>query len=888
MGESKNQTNHQAGNLPAGKTLLVVALLLLQWGCSSANSERVETGSEVPATTAAATPARQAAQISSIGLQDQGGSAAIEVKADRSLVWTSFRNADGDLVVELPNSEPAADIGQVEPTGGLVSALEVERVADGGRPLTRLVVKTREPSEHELTGDGEFLRLKLLPIDDSQQVALAYEPVAEESPVEPATAQPVEETAPIEGSTSSPSYEPETRVADTGTSGTSDAGGAPQTYGTAEAPQMGPTPSGVAASQLLSVQVLSADAGGTQIQVVGDGELAYSTFRLQNPERFVIDLRGVVNNSSASTMTVGSRHVEQVRVGQFKPRPEPVARVVFDLSDETVPTIVRTADGMVVTFGEGAAVAQAAPPARRPVSAPEPVEMAAAPSVEESGYGAEESPTLQEELSESAEAPAPPLPVYRPTSGDLPTGEAMAAAGTPRLPSGSSQAGLPQTADVAEFEAQQVPVDESRVERDRLLDSLGSLVINRQERQYVGEPISMSLKNADLVETLRSFAKISDLNFVIQPGVTGSVTVELKAVPWDQAMEQILKINNLGMDIDGTIVRIAPISKLRAEAEEANRLAASRQQTVPLRTVMRSLSYARAQDVRVLLTDERGRLMSNRGVVQVYEQKNALIIRELPEAIDTVLSVIDNLDTAPPQVTIEARIVEATKSFSRTLGIQWGYEAEATPENGNTTGLQFPNTIDTDGSVGLLTGGANGFINLALGNILDTFRLNARLQVAEAEGLVNVVSAPRITTLNNRAASIQSGLQIPIQTVSDRTVTVQYVNATLQLNVTPSVSAEGTIMLIINVARRSPQPGLSVVGSGNSPIATKEAQTIVIVRDGGTAVIGGIYEVTSDQGQDRVPGLANIPLLGHLFKNRARRESNNELMIFVTPRIVQL
>lgn len=885
MGESKNQSNDQAGNLPAGRTLLVLALLLLQWGCSSANSERVETSSEVPATSAAATPARQAAQISSIGLQDQGSTAAIEVKADRSLVWTSFRNADGDLVVELPNSEPAAEVGQVVPTGGLISAVEVERVADGGRPLTRLVVKTREPSEHELTGDGELLRLKLLPIDDSQQVALAYEPVAEESPVEPATAPPVEEAEPA----ASPTYEPETRVADAGNTESVPAEGAPQTYGTAEAPQMGPAPSGVAASQLLSVQVLSADAGGTQIQVVGDGELAYSTFRLQNPERFVIDLRGVVNNSSSSTMTVGSRHVEQVRVGQFKPRPEPVARVVFDLSDETVPTITRTADGMVVTFGEGSAVAQAAPP-RRPAATPEPVQMASSSRSEDPGTGSSNEPTLQEELSAPQPEPeeTPALPVYRPTSGDLPTGEAMAAAGTPRSPSGMPQQNLPQTADVAEFEAQQVPVDESKVERDRLLDSLGSLVINRQERQYVGEPISMSLKNADLVETLRSFAKISDLNFVIQPGVTGSVTVELKAVPWDQAMEQILKINNLGMDIDGTIVRIAPISKLRAEADEASRLAASRQQTVPLRTVMRSLSYARAEEVRTLLTDPQGRLMSNRGVVQVYQQKNALIIRELPEAIDTVLSVIDNLDTAPPQVTIEARIVEATKSFSRTLGIQWGYEAEATPENGNTTGLQFPNTIDTDGSVGLLTGGANGFINLALGNILDTFRLNARLQVAEAEGLVNVVSAPRITTLNNMAASIQSGLQIPIQTVSDRTVTVQYVNATLQLNVTPSVSAEGTVMLIINVAKRSPQPGLAVTGSTNAPIATKEAQTIVIVRDGGTAVIGGIYEVTSNQGQDRVPGLANIPILGHLFKNRARRETNDELMIFVTPRIVQL
>lgn len=879
MGESIQYTSRRTSSA------LILALLFLQWGCSSAPTEKAQTGAAPAAT--AATPARQAAQISAIGLADEGSTAAIEVKADRSLVWTSFRNADGDLVVELPNSEPAPTVGQVAPTGGLVSTLQIERVADGGRPLTRLVVKTREPSEHELTGDGQLLRLKLLPIDDSQQVALAYEPVAEESPVEPAPAPVPSYEAVAE---TGPSTEPEVRVAtaDPAPVPAPVATAAPQTYGTPDAPQMGPAPTGVAASQLLSVQVLSADVGGTSIQVVGDGELAYSTFRLQNPERFVIDLRGVVNSSASSTMQVGSRHVEQVRVGQFKPRPEPVARVVFDLSGDTVPTISRTSDGMVVTFGAGSAAASAAvaaPPARR--TEPEPVQMAeAAPA---------RQPTLREELAAPAPAPqpvaqaAPPprpqpqdspaVPVYRPTAGDLPTGEALAAAGTVSPAS---------SADVAQFEAQQVPVDETRVERDRVLESLGSLVINRQERQYVGEPISMSLKNADLVETLRSFAKISDLNFVIQPGVRGSVTVELKAVPWDQAMEQILKINGLGMDIDGTIVRIAPTSQLRAEADEENRLAASRQQTVPLRTVMRSLSYARAEAVRTLLMSPEGRLMSSRGVVQVYSQKNALIIRELPEVIDTVLSVIDNLDTAPPQVTIEARIVEATKAFSRTLGIQWGYEGEANAENGNTTGLQFPNTIDSEGGVGLLTGGANGFIDLTLGNILDTFRLNARLQVAENEGLVNVVSAPRVTTLNNMSASIQSGIQIPIQTVSDRTVTVQYVNATLQLTVVPSVTAEGTIMLIINVAKRSPQPGLAVVGSTNSPIATKEANTIVIVRDGGTAVIGGIYEVSSSQGQDRVPGLANIPLLGNLFKNRNRNESNDELMIFVSPRIVQL
>ena len=398
----------------------------------------------------------------------------------------------------------------------------------------------------------------------------------------------------------------------------------------------------------------------------------------------------------------------------------------------------------------------------------------------------------------------------------------------------------------------------------------------------------MSLRNADLVETLRSFAAISNLNFVIQPGVQGSVTVELNGVPWDQAMEQILKINNLGMDIDGTIIRIAPQSQLQAEAAAEAELERQRRQTLPLSTVMKSLSYATAEEVAALLRNRSGAILSDRGTVQVDARTNTLIIRELPSQVDMVLAVIENLDTPEPQVTIEARIIEATKSFSRSLGIQWGYDFTSSQEFGNTTGLQFPNNGSVAGGVGLLTGGQNGFLNLTMGNILNTFNLNAQLQVAENEGLVNIISSPSVTTLNNTAASIQSGLQIPVQTVSNNTVSVQFVNATLQLTVQPQVTAEGTVILNINVAKRSPQLAFAIVGASNAPIATKEASTTVIVRDGGTAVIGGIYEVTSNQRQDRVPGVVNIPILGHLFKNRARDESNDELMIFVTPRIVRM
>ncbi len=171
---------------------------------------------------------------------------------------------------------------------------------------------------------------------------------------------------------------------------------------------------------------------------------------------------------------------------------------------------------------------------------------------------------------------------------------------------------------------------------------------------------------------------------------------------------------------------------------------------------------------------------------------------------------------------------------------------------------------------------------------MNSFNLDAALQAAEREGLINILSAPKVATLNNEQASIQSGLQIPVQTVANNTVTVQFVNATLELQVTPQVTAEGTILMDIDIAKREPQLAFAVQGAQNAPISTKEARTRVIVRDGGTTVIGGIYEVSTDQGQDRVPGLAKIPILGHLFRNRRRTDENEELLIFIPPRVINL
>jgi type IV pilus assembly protein PilQ len=334
-------------------------------------------------------------------------------------------------------------------------------------------------------------------------------------------------------------------------------------------------------------------------------------------------------------------------------------------------------------------------------------------------------------------------------------------------------------------------------------------------------------------------------------------------------------------------MRIAPTSVLRQEAQERQQLAAAKALAIPLRTVYQRLSYADATQVATLLKSGQTGILSQRGSAVVDRRTNALIIKELPTNMDAVLSVVDLLDSPEPQVMIEARIVETTKRFTRDLGIDWNFNAIADAAHGNTTGLVFPNNGTVTGNVPLGGSGANT-LRVRLGNVLNTFTLDATLRAAESEGLITILSAPKVATLNNQRASIQSGLQIPVQTVLNNTITVQFINATLRLEVTPQVTAEGTVKMDIDISKREPQLAFLVPGAQNAPIATKDARTQLVVRDGGTAVIGGIYKVTANSGENRVPGLANIPIIGHLFRNHTRSDENEELLIFITPRVIKI
>ena len=405
--------------------------------------------------------------------------------------------------------------------------------------------------------------------------------------------------------------------------------------------------------------------------------------------------------------------------------------------------------------------------------------------------------------------------------------------------------------------------------------------IGQTERQYTGEPLTLNLKDADIKDTLQKFSELTNLNIVLDPDVRGTVTVSLTDIPWDQALELILKINGLGYVLEGNVMRIASTTKLAHKETQRQQLLRAQENNRPTKTVIQKLSYASASAAAATAK----KVMSPRGDIFVDERSNLLIIKELPEYLPTVLDLVKSLDTAVPQVMIEARIVEATRTFSRQLGIDWGFRAVADQTTGNTTGLVFPNNGSVAGTVSLPNGPE--ILRASLGNVLDTFRLDIALSAAESRGLVKIVSSPKILTQTNRAASVQSGFQIPVQTTVNNTTTVLYIDATLRLDVTPQITAEGTVILDIKIQRREPAPGTNVTGGQNVPLITRDASTRLMVRDGGTGMIAGIFKLTANDGQNMIPGLWKIPLLGGLFRNKVTDETTDELMIFITPRVMK-
>ena len=422
-------------------------------------------------------------------------------------------------------------------------------------------------------------------------------------------------------------------------------------------------------------------------------------------------------------------------------------------------------------------------------------------------------------------------------------------------------------------------------------------------KRYTGHPISLDFQGVDLRSVLRVFAEESGLNIVIDPAVQGTVDVALHAVPWDQALDIILRANKLGYIVDGTIVRIAPLTSLADEETQKRKLSDEQALAGDLRVFTKTLSYATAESLKDLITKSS---LSPRGTVQTDTRTNTIIITDLADRLTTAADLLNLLDKPQPEVEIEARIVQTNKSYARALGIQWGFSGRAIPALGNTTNLAFPNSGTLSGrapaqegapsaagpaqapvptAVNLPATGATSAVGLQLGSVNGALNLDVALSALESSGNGRLLSTPRVTMQNNVEAEIAQGVQIPIQTVANNTVTVSFKDATLSLKVTPQITSANTVIMKIVVENASPDFSRSV--GGIPPINTQRANTQVLVSDGQTTVIGGIYVSQEQANSDKTPGLGSIPLLKWLFRRDSVNDTSSELLIFITPKIVK-
>lgn len=457
----------------------------------------------------------------------------------------------------------------------------------------------------------------------------------------------------------------------------------------------------------------------------------------------------------------------------------------------------------------------------------------------------------------------------------------------------------------------------------------GDKVLGLTGPKYTGEKISLNLKDVDLKDFFRLIHQISGLNIVVDSNVTGTVTVALDDVPWDQALEVVLTNNGLDKMLEGNVLRIARLDTLSAQAESRAKLAQAEAASSRLITVVRYLNFASAADVNLNSTSSGGgqtqggvmgmtlipgvatilktmapSILTRRGTVVADPRNNAVVISDVPSQVPVIEAVIDKLDHKARQISIEARIVLTTSDVVHQLqgslmnfmrnpsgsvsggGVtSSGASAQGTPP-ASQSGAPVSNFPSSLGSLlpTITQTAPAGFGAYAISAQSGKYLISAAIAAAETNNQAKTISAPTIVTQNNIPGSVLQGTQIPVQTTVNNTVTTVYINATLTLLVTPQVTDDGHIFLNILVQNNSPGPVLT--GTGSPEINTQAATTQVLVPDGGVVVFGGIKVTSNNSSVTQVPGLGSIPVLGNFFKSKSREQQQDELLFIVTPKIL--
>lgn len=437
--------------------------------------------------------------------------------------------------------------------------------------------------------------------------------------------------------------------------------------------------------------------------------------------------------------------------------------------------------------------------------------------------------------------------------------------------------------DVASQDAQPVPGTESEGD-SQILPSQNLTEFLAGNNKFYGKKISLETNNMDIRDALNFITEESGVNMVISEDVKGTVSLKLRQVPWDQALVVIMKAKKLGYTRQGNVLRIAPQTDLRAEEDDATKMAQARKNIEPLKVRMFPVSYARVEELEKKIKD----FLGDRGRVVGDVRTNALVVTDIEENLERAAKLIASLDTQPPQVLIEGKIVEAKESFTRNIGVNWG--ASGAPIKLGST-ARGPVNMNPSFNInpGANTPGNLNF-NLAVGT-LDVFgTLQAALSLSESEEQVKIISAPRIMTMTNERADINQTTEVPVRQVTQNGTatqeTFQFKPLTLRLEVTPQVTADGSVIMKVLVNRQFRGADVSSAGQGAFAVNSREANTRVLVKNGQTAVIGGIYQSDATDGETGVPWLRELPFVSYLFKTKNISKEKSELLIFLTPRIV--
>jgi type IV pilus assembly protein PilQ len=622
----------------------------------------------------------------------------------------------------------------------------------------------------------------------------------------------------------------------------------------------------------------------SSVRVEGTGPLEVRASRMQNPERLVLDFSATRLAVQKSVIPGVAAPVRGVRLGQFRPD---VARVVVDLTAAAPYQILREGPTVVISFDMQP---------ESPVDAP-----VAATTTIASQDAVKPRPNFHYDLS----APRViPVRASKKVSNRVPRFALPGELTQPSVVLASFSGKDEPARPIAAQEAAQ----QAMAQAGNAAATVGAApqAAAAGPSRYSGEPISVNLKDVDLRDFFRLIHEISGLNVVLDPQVKGTLTIVLDEVPWDQALDIVLQNNGLDKQLHGNVLRIATLDTIKKEAETARDVRKAENDAQEMITVTRVLSYAKADT----LKDTLKKFLTTRGDILSDTRSNQLIVRDIPAVIPAIDNLIHQLDRKSQQVEIEARVVSATRAFAQDIGTELGFAGTTTGgrslfsgspavgASGVATGPGIPSSPVTI-SAGQTTGnGATAGIPLSvnLGAGVPTsglgfshrspnFAVDFFITAAESKGVGKLLSKPRIVTQNNEKATVKQGVKIPIQTTINNTISVQYIDAVLKLEVTPQITAEGTIYMDVLVENTQIDQGIPRI-QGVPALDTQSAESKITVADGATIVVGGVIITSSQVNITQVPILGSLPLIGNLFRRNNTSVNTGELLFFLTPRII--